>query len=147
MLAAMSGAEIVKRWLQAFNDRDGTAMIALAHSEVEFAPITAAMEGRVYRSPDEIHDFLPSLDLDWEFFETRPQEFYEVGDRALALGTWRAKGRGSGLELESHPGGWLATIRNGLVYRWRTYTDPAEALAELGVRERRELAEYRVYPP
>jgi ketosteroid isomerase-like protein len=139
-------AGIVKRWLEAFNDRDEEAMIALAHPEIEFVPITAAMEGHVYRSPDETREFLRSIELDWEFFETRPEEFYEVGDWVLALGTWRAKGRGSGLELESHPGGWLATIRDGLVYRWRTYTDPAEALAAVGASERQELAEHRVYP-
>jgi ketosteroid isomerase-like protein len=141
----MGGAEIVKRWLQAFNRRDGDAMIALQHPEIEFVPITAAMEGRVYRSPDETRDFLRSLELDWEVFETEPQEFYEVGDRALALGTWRARGRASGLELGSQRGGWLATIREGLVYRFRTYTERAEALDALGVSEG-ELAEHRVYP-
>jgi ketosteroid isomerase-like protein len=141
----MEGAEIVKRWLQAFNRRDGDTMIALQHPEIEFVPITAAMEGRVYRSPDETRDFLRSLELDWEVFETEPQEFYEMGDRALALGTWRARGRASGLELGSQPGGWLATIRDGLVYRFRTYTERAEALDALGVSEG-ELAAYRVYP-
>jgi ketosteroid isomerase-like protein len=143
----MGGAEIVKRWLQAFNDRDQEAMIALAHREVEFVPITASMEGRIYRTPDEMREFLRAIDLDWEVFETRPEEFYEVGDQALALGTWRARGRGSGLELESYRGAWLATIRDGLVYRWRTFTDPAEALAAVGVSEPGELAEHRAYPP
>jgi ketosteroid isomerase-like protein len=141
----MGGAEIIKRSLEAFNRRDADAMIALQHREIEFVPLTAAMEGRVYTGADETREFIHSLELDWEVLEVEPQEFYEVGDRALALGIWRAVGRASGLELRSQPGGWFAKIRNGLVYRWRTYTDRAEALEALGVSEG-QLDEYRVYP-
>ena len=65
----MSSAELVKRWLEAFNRRDEDAMIALSHPEIEFVPITAAMEGRVYCSPEETRDFLRSIELDWEVFE------------------------------------------------------------------------------
>ena len=140
----MSSAELVKRWLEAFNRRDEDAMIALSHPEIEFVPITAAMEGRVYCSPEETRDFLRSIELDWEVFEAQPQEYYDLGDRGLALGTWHARGRGSGLELRSQPGAWLATIRDGLIYRWRTYTERTDALEALGVGER-ELAEQRVY--
>lgn len=138
---AMGGTEIVKRALEAFNSRDAAAMIALMHPDAEFVPITASMEGRVY-SRDQIADFLRSIELDWEVFEARPNDFYELADRALALGSWQARGRGSGLELRSQPGAWLATIRDGLIYPWRTYTERAEALEALGIGEP-ELAKYR----
>lgn len=140
----MGAAEIVKRGLEAFNRRDADAMVALQHPDIEFVPITAAMEGRVYGRADT-PNFIRSLELDWEYFETHPREYYELGDRALALGTWRAKGRGSGVELGSQQGGWFAEIRDGLVYRWRTYTDRADALRALGVDEER-LGEHRVHP-
>jgi ketosteroid isomerase-like protein len=141
----MGAAEITKRNLEAFNRRDTEAMIALQHPEIEFVPITAAMEGRIYRGPDETREFVRGLELDWEVFETRPEEFYERGDRALALGTWYARGRGSRLELLTERGGWLAEIRDGLIYRWRTYTDRAEAIAAFGV-EPSELDDCRVDP-
>ncbi len=142
----MEGAELIKRWLEAFNSRDAEAMIALQHSDIEFVPSTAVMEGRVYRSPEETREFLRSLELDWELFETHPERFYELGDRALALGTFHARGRGSGVEIPSQRVGWVITVRDGLVYRWRTYTDAAEALEAIGMGEV-ELAEYRVNPP
>jgi ketosteroid isomerase-like protein len=141
----MGGAEIIKGILEAFNRRDAEAMIALQHPEAEFVPITAAMEGRVYRRPDEIREFIRSIELDWELFQTYPEEYFEVEDRALALGTWRARGRGSGLELDSHSGGWFVSVRDGLAHRWRTFTDRAEALEALGVDQAR-LADHRVHP-
>lgn len=140
----MDGAEIVKRGLEAFNRRDADAMAELAHPDLEWVPITAAMEGRVL-SRDEIPELLRSIELDWEIFEAKPHEFYELGDRVLVLGTWQARGRGSGLELTSQRGGWVATIRDELMYRFRTYTDRAEALEAFGVGER-ELADHRADP-
>jgi ketosteroid isomerase-like protein len=141
----LSGAELIKRWLEAFNSRDEEAMIALQHPDIEFVPTTAAMEGRVYRKPEETREFLRSLELDWEVFETIPETFYEVGDRAISLGTFRARGRGSQVEIPSQRVGWVITARDGLVYRWRTYTDPAEALDAIGMSEE-QLADYRVDP-
>ncbi len=142
----VKGAALIRRWLEAFNSRDAEAMIALQHSEIEFVPTTAAMEGRVYRSPEETREFLRSLELDWEAFEARPERFYEVGDRALAFGTFHARGRASGAEIPSQRVGWLITVRDGLVYRWRTYTDEAGAMAAIGMTEE-QLAEHRVDPP
>jgi ketosteroid isomerase-like protein len=141
----MSGAELAKKSLEAFNRRDAEAISALQHPEVEVVPITGAMEGRTYRGSEEIRDFMRTLDLDFEVFEARPREFYELEDRALALGTWYARGRGSGLELNSQPAAWFVRVRDGLVYRWRTYTDRAEGLEALGATEG-ELAGLRVYP-
>jgi ketosteroid isomerase-like protein len=141
----VGSAEILRRNLELFNKRDADAMIALQHPEIEFVPITAAMEGRVYNGPEDTREFVRSLELDWELFEALPEEFYERGDRALALGTWRARGRGSRLELLTERGGWFAQIRDGLIYRWRTYTSREEAIAAFGVSEP-DLPQYRVEP-
>ena len=134
-MPAVRGAELIRHWLDAFNRRDSEAMIALQHPEIEFVPITGMLEGRTYRTPDETREFIRSLELDWECFVCNPETFYEEGDQALALGTWTARGRGSGVELNDHPGAWLITVRDGLVYRWRTHTDVAEALSDMGVSE------------
>jgi ketosteroid isomerase-like protein len=140
------GVEIIKSLLEAFNRRDAEAIIALQHPEAEFVPVTAAMEGRVYSTPEEIREFIRAIDLDWDVFQTYPEEFFEIGDRALALGSWRARGRGSGLDFDSYSCGWVVSVRDGLAYRWRTYTDRAEAVEALGVGESR-LADHRVDPP
>ena len=80
----MDPAVMLRRSLEAFNRRDEGGIIALQHPEIEYVPITAAMEGRVYNGPEETRAFLRSLQLDWEVFEARPEAFYERDDRALA---------------------------------------------------------------
>jgi ketosteroid isomerase-like protein len=50
----------------------------------------------------------------------------------VALGIVRAKGRGSGIELEQRVG-WVLGFKNGQVIRIRSFLDPAEALRSAGL--------------
>lgn len=80
--------------------------------------------------------WIDDMRRDWDFFEARPEEFRELGeDRILAFGTWRARGRGSGVELTSQPAAWLVDFRHGKVLRMQTFTDLGKALAAAGLAE------------
>ena len=107
-------------------------MIALVHEDLEFVPITAAMEGRTYAGHAGVRQFMEDLDAYWEFFETIQEEWHDLGDRVVALGCWHARGRASGVEIDGQPAVWLAYIRDGKIARWRTYTDVAEGLEAAG---------------
>jgi ketosteroid isomerase-like protein len=131
----MGGAELIRIFHDAFNRRDIEAMIALQHPEIEFVPITANLEGEVYRTAGQIRAYLRSVPLDWDVFESRAEVFYEKGEQALALGTWVAKGRGSGVTLTAQPAAWHVIVRDGLVYRWHAYSDTAKAIEAFGVDE------------
>lgn len=130
-----TNAEVVRDMLAATSRRDVEAVIACIDPEFEGIPITAALEGTIYRGHAGMRHFVESLELDWEVFEPLPELFYEVGDRVLALGTWHARGRGGGVELTSQPAVWLADMRAGRILRWRTYTDRTQAFEELGISE------------
>ena len=108
-------------------------MIALVHNDLEFVPITAAMEGRTYAGHAGVRQFMEDLAAYWEFFETIQEEWHDLGDRVAALGFWHARGRASGVEIDRQPAVWLATIRDGKIARWRTYTDVAEGLEAAGL--------------
>ena len=104
-------------------------MIALMHEDVEFVPITAAMEGRRRTAGHAgIRQFMKDLDDHWEFFETVQEEWHDLGDRVVALGYWHARGRASGVEIDGQPAVWLAYMRDGKIARWRTYTNVGEGL-------------------
>jgi ketosteroid isomerase-like protein len=105
------------------------------HPEVEFLPILAAVEGRVHFGHAGLRRFLSSLELHWEVFETRLEQVHDFGTSALGLGTWRARGRPSGVELNSQPGAWHVRVREGRAISWRTYTDRAEAVNDMQVEE------------
>jgi ketosteroid isomerase-like protein len=126
--------------LEAVNRRDAEAMIACTNADYEFVPIMAALEGRVYRGAEGIRRWIADLADHWEYFECYPLEYHDLGDRVIAFGHWRARGRASGVEVEGQPATWLAWVEDGLLSRWRTFTDRDEALDAAGVTER-ELGE------
>ena len=63
-------------------------------------------------------------------------EFRDLGDRVLALGRWRARGRVSGVGLENVRGTWLVHLEAGQgLSRLQTFTDRAEGLEAAGLEE------------
>jgi ketosteroid isomerase-like protein len=122
--------ELVRLVLEAVNRRHEDGLVDLLDPDVEFFPILASLEGG-YRGHAGARRWLRSLELDWELYETRLERVYDLGDSALGLGGWRARGRTSGIELRSQPGAWHARVRDGRVVWWRTYTDRAEAFGAL----------------
>ncbi|MGH2980065.1 MAG: nuclear transport factor 2 family protein [Solirubrobacterales bacterium] len=127
----------MQQFLRATTRGDLDAMIALVREDLEFVPITAAMEGRKYVGHDGVRQFMEDLADYWEFFETIQEEWHDLGDRVVALGCWHARGRASGVEINGAPAAWVAYITDGKIARWRTYTDVEEGLAAAGLPKRR----------
>ena len=63
----------------------------------------------------------------FEFTLERCEEL--TGDRLLAVGSLRFRGRESGVEMEAGVG-WILTFRDGLLWRWRNYLSREEALTD-----------------
>ena len=132
---SQENVQIARGVHEAFNRRDVAGFLDLLDPDVEWIPIMAALEGHVYRGHAGIRRWIEELDTDWEYFETCPEEFRDLGDRVLVLGHWRARGRASGVELENQSGSWLLDLDGGKVMRQQTYTDPTEALRAAGLEE------------
>jgi ketosteroid isomerase-like protein len=126
--------EVPRRLIEAYQRGDIPAFLELLHPEVEWIPIMATLEGRVYRGREGVLRWLEELTRDWEYFLPSYEEYHDLGDRVLIFGRWRARGRASGVELESQPATWLYEIRDGRVAWMRTFTDRAEALQAAGLR-------------
>jgi ketosteroid isomerase-like protein len=75
----------------------------------------------------DIDDTLAEIHV--EFPEVR-----DLGDRVLAVGRIRTRGKASGVATEA-PVGYVADFRDGKFARVRTYLDPAEALEAAGLEE------------
>ncbi len=125
---------IARRTFEAFNRRDMTAFLDLLDPDVEWVPILAVLEGRVYRGHKDVRRWVEDLDSDWEFFEVYHEEVRDFGDRVLIFGHWHARGRASGVESEQ-PGVWLYKIKGGKVVLMHTFTDRDEALEAAGHQE------------
>ena len=90
-------------------------------------------EGQVYRGlPELIHTF-ETVDLEaWEERRLEPEEFLDVDDLVVLLLHEYRRGRGSGVELESHTA-VVFTVRDGRVVRVRGYMDQDAALTAAGL--------------
>jgi ketosteroid isomerase-like protein len=131
---SQENVEIVRRVFDAFNRRDIPAFLEFLDPDVEWVPVLAVLEGRVYRGHEDIRRWIKDLDTDWEFFEVYYEELRDLGDRVLVSGHWHARGRASGVEVEN-PGTYLYEIKGGKVVSMRTFTNRAEALGAAGLSE------------
>jgi len=124
--------------LEAFNRtfREGTPdLFEILDPGAEWIPITAVLEGTSYQGEAEIRRWMEEMKNQWVFYETRPEESLDLGDdRVLVLGTWQARGRGSGVELNSQQAAWLIRVEDGKVTRMQTFTDRHKAFEAAGLR-------------
>jgi ketosteroid isomerase-like protein len=127
--------EIVQRGLEAFNRRDVDSFISYLDPEFELhSAIVGGAEGNIYRGPDGVRQWLADSDESFEELRIEPTEFRDLGDRVLIVGRIRARGRESGLELDS-PTGWVSTVRDGKLVKAEGFLSRAEALEAAGLRE------------
>src|SRR4051794_40074126 len=132
---SQENVEIFKRAFDAINRRDAEALVAELDPEVEWHPaILMAIGGKqtVFRGHEGIREWLRDLYEILSEFRAEYREIRDLGDRTVATGRVRARGRASEVEIES-PHGTVVEFKNGKAIRIRTYLDPKEALEAAGL--------------
>ena len=88
----------------------------------------------MYRGHEGVRDAF--RDFFGAFVEIRVEvsEIRDLGDRIVAIGHLRTRGKESGVQTES-PWGGMAEYKHGKAVRVWTYLDPKEALEAAGLRE------------
>jgi ketosteroid isomerase-like protein len=130
---SQADVEVVKRLMDAVNRRDIDTMAAETAFDLEWFPVFAVrFEGDPFVGREGIETFLGEIDQTWEEFRPTPQEYRDLGDRVLALGRLKTRGRGSGVPVDS-PWGGVFDMRDGEVWRIRTFLDHDEALRAAGL--------------
>jgi ketosteroid isomerase-like protein len=125
--------ELIERLMDAVNRRDIDALAEATTADLEWFPVFAArVEGEAFRGREGIETFLAEVDDTWEEFRPLPGEYRDLGDRVLALGRLEARGRGSGVPVDS-PWAGVFDLRAGEVSRIRTYLDHGEAMRAAGL--------------
>jgi ketosteroid isomerase-like protein len=95
--------ELARRSVQAWGERDVEWFVDNTTPDFEFVPAVIATvegEGGAVRGEESIRRFFADLDEPWESFVVDEVEYREVDDQVVCLGRLRAKGRGSGVELD-----------------------------------------------
>jgi ketosteroid isomerase-like protein len=126
--------EVVRRTVEAF-PRGVDEMLLFVDPAIELhSAIVGGAEGNVYRGHDGFRRWFADSFESFEELENEWTEFRDLGDRVLAFGNVKARGRGSGMELDS-PMGWVFTVRRGKLVKAEGFLSHAEALQAVGLRE------------
>ena len=90
-------------------------------------------DGAVYGNDDVLANY-ERWDEAWEEAETTLEEVIEQGDRVFLTARFHARGRASGVEIDTRLYE-VYTVRDGKVLRIDEYADRAEALEAAGLSE------------
>jgi ketosteroid isomerase-like protein len=129
--------EAVIRFTDAYNRRDVEAMLEDLDPAVEWRPAfpLSLGEATVYRGHEGALEWFRNL---YDALDEVHVEYSEIrdlgGDRVLAVGRMRTRGKGSGAETES-PFAGVTQAKDGKAIRISTYLDLEEALASVGLEE------------
>ena len=84
--------QIIRRLVEAFNDRDFDSMAEHIQPDAELHPLRAQLEGKAYRGHEGLREMLADFDQDWEYVRMEPEEYRDADDEVVVLG--RLHGRG-----------------------------------------------------
>src|SRR3954464_5472271 len=126
--------EIALAAVDAWNRGDREAWMALWDEGAEFYPLRAQLEGESYRGHDGLERFLDELAEDFEDVRFEIDETRDAGEQVVGIGRFRARGRASGVDLDV-PLGAVVRVRQGKIVYARFFSEPADALEAVGLRE------------
>ena len=134
---ARENVDSFKRAVDAVNRGDLEAFLEEVDPELEWYPLYPGLLGgeeAVYRGYEGVREANREANELWVEYHYEFSAFRELGDRVVAIGTLRARGRQSTVEIES-PIGYVVDFEDGKMVRARGYGDPEEALQAAGLRE------------
>lgn len=121
------------RDLEAFQRGDFEVWIESFAENGEFIPQRTPIGGS-YRGHAGLRKFLTDNAENFDLFHPTYDEVRSVGDRVIALGKTRLRGKGDGVEIEV-PSALVITYREGKVVRFEDLADREKALESLGLTE------------
>ena len=127
--------EIVRKVIEAWNQRDTNLWLSYAAPEIEWIPAgPAAVEGAVYRGRDEVARGIAAVWETWDVFDFREGELRDLGEAVLWLGRVKMRGSASGIELEQEFA-IHSVARAGKLTRLQTFLTWGAALEAAGLAE------------
>ena len=116
--------------------RRGDVEALLRHVDEEGVLLAArsAVEG-AYRGHDGIRRFMADNSENFEKFEPDFRDVRDLGDRVLAIGTIRVRGRGSGVETDISVAGVATFNYEGKMVRGEDFRERHLALESVGLQD------------
>ena len=130
-----ANVEIVRRGIEAWNQRDVHLLLSYAAPEIEWiAAGPAAVERPVYRGYAEAASGFESVWQTWEEFRFEESEVRDLDGSVLCLGRVKMKGAASHVELDQEFALHFV-LRDGKFVTVQAFLAWHEALANVGLEE------------
>ena len=120
--------ETVRRAHEALNTGDVEALVALCDPNFRLDMSDRVFNPAVYEGHEGIRRFYSEVREVWESYVWQPEELMQAGPTVVALLRSTARGRGSGVAVESETA-MVWSIRAGRLVALRFYRDRNEALS------------------
>ena len=124
---------LARNAVAAFNRRDVPALVELTTDDFKWVTWTGTVESTVYDGAEGLAAYFQDADV-WEVLDLDAQEFRDLGDKVLVVGTFHARGGGSGAEVRA-PYYSAFFVREGKLARVLSFRTEDEALEAVGLRE------------
>ena len=131
---SQENVEIVLRGVAALNRVDPEAFIALCDDRFEMRLVGAVGEPVRYVGADGVLQFFRDMSETWADWGFEVDDMRDLDEHVLITGRQRGRGRVSGIEVDS-PRACVLAVRNGAVTELRYFTEPADALTAVGLKE------------
>jgi ketosteroid isomerase-like protein len=131
---SQENVEIVRRSVEAFNDRDLGTVMEMCDPQVEWHTPPDIPDAAVYHGLDEARENVEDLLRAFDDLRVEPLRFEESGDEVVALYRFVGHGTGSGVPIELKVG-LVCTFSGGKATRVRFLNDWDKALEAAGLSE------------
>ena len=133
---SQENVEIVLRFEQNWASRDLEAALESIHDDIEFDWSNSMGPSMgTYSGHNGFTRFWTDMLEAWDEFRPESVEVFECEPgRLITLDVVRARGKGSGIEMESR-GAMLWTVQEGKILRAKMFQTKAEALKAVGLSE------------
>jgi ketosteroid isomerase-like protein len=123
---------LLRRGYDAWNSGEWTSMEALLTPDFEVDATDRVLNPDRYQGIEGFRRLAAEMSEVWDSWEVEPLEFLENGERVFVEHRVRARGKGSGIEVEQMY--WSVwTLRDGKGARLALHVDRERALADAGI--------------
>ena len=128
--------EVVRSAIEAFNRKDLRTLATLSHQDMELVSVLSEVDAEAtYRGPESWATYFARMEDVWEHWRVEDLRIRDAdAGRVAALYRLVGKGKHSGVPVDREVG-LAIRLREGTLWRMRSYLDPDEALEAVGLRE------------
>jgi ketosteroid isomerase-like protein len=130
--AAPGNLELVKAAFDAYGRGDLEGVADFADPAVVVTQLAELPDAETFHGRRGLIEVIEAWEAAWDDVRIERLHTREVGDNVLTTVRQRARGKGSGVEVEG-VFTFVFTVKAGKLVRWQMFADEAKALAVVGV--------------